>query len=189
MPTTQSHTSKSSSNRKSAASKSKSTTKRSAAASRQKDAIQLLKADHREVEQLFKDFQKASGDTRKMQLSQKICMELMIHTQIEEEIFYPACREMLKDDEIVNESIVEHQAAKDLIEEIRGMQASDEMFDARMQVLQEQIEHHVEEEEKELFPQAQKTDMDLKAIGEQLMMRKQELQGQMEAEGMGTEMH
>jgi hemerythrin superfamily protein len=186
MPTPHSNSSKGAASRKSASSRSKSTTKKSSATG-QKDAIQLLKADHREVERLFKQFEDASGDDGRMQLSERICMELMIHTEIEEEIFYPSCREFLKDDEIINESLVEHHAAKDLIQEIRGMDASDEMFDARMTVLKEQIEHHVEEEEKELFPQVQKTDMDLKDVGQQLMMRKTELQEQMKSGSM--EMH
>jgi hemerythrin superfamily protein len=185
MPTTHSHTSKSATSRKSASSRAKSTTKKAAAV--QKDAIQLLKADHREVERLFKQFHDARGEERRMQLCERICMELMVHTEIEEEIFYPTCREFLKDDEIINESLIEHQAAKDLIDEIRGMDAYDDMFDARMQVLQEQIEHHVEEEEKELFPLVQKTDMDLKDVGHRLMMRKTELQERMKSGSM--EMH
>lgn len=181
MATTQSSTSKSSS------AKSKSSAKRKTTSSRQKDAIQLLKADHREVEKLFGQFEKASGEARKMQLAQKICMELMVHTQLEEELVYPVSREFLKDDDIVNEAVVEHQAAKDLIEQIRGMDASDEMFEAKVTVLQEQIEHHVEEEEKEYFPKLQKTDMDLKGIGEQMVMRKKQLMAQMQ--GDGAEMH
>ena len=177
---THSSTSKS----KSASSKSKSTTKRTSSSSRQKDAIQLLKADHREVEKLFGQFTKAKAGERKMQLSRKICRELRVHTQIEEEILYPVSREFLKEDDIVNEAIVEHQAAKDLIEQIEAMDdPSDEMFEAKMQVLQEQIEHHVEEEEKEYFPQLQKSDMDLKGIGEQLAMRKKDLMAQMQTEG------
>jgi len=181
---THSSTSKS----KSASSKSKSTTKKTSSSSRQKDAIQLLKADHREVEKLFSQFTKARADERKMQLSRKICMELRVHTQIEEEILYPVSREFLKEDDIVNEAIVEHQAAKDLIEQIEAMDdPSDEMFEAKMQVLQEQIEHHVKEEETEYFPQLKKTDMDLKGIGEQLAIRKKELMAQMQGDGM--EMH
>jgi len=176
MATTQSSTS---SSRKAAAKK--------AAATRAKNAINLLKADHRKVEQLFSDFEKASGETRKMQIAQKICMELKIHTQIEEEIFYPASREFLDDDSIVNEALVEHQAAKDLIAQIEGMDASDEMFEAKVTVLQEQIDHHVEEEETEYFPKLQKSDMDLQGIGERLMMRKKELMAQMQGDGM--EMH
>lgn len=178
---------KSSSARKSASSRSKSASARRTSSARSKDAVQVLKADHREVERLFREFQKASGEQRKMQLANKICSELMIHTQIEEELVYPTSREFLKDDEIVNEAVVEHNAAKDLIAQIRGMDASDEMFDAKMQVLQEQIEHHVQEEEKELFPQIQKTDMDLTGIGEQLMARKKELMHQTRGDGM--EMH
>jgi hemerythrin superfamily protein len=186
MATTHSNTPKSSAARKSAGTRSKSTARRTGAAS--KDAIQLLKADHREVEKLFSQFEKARGDERKMQIARQVCMELRVHTQIEEEIFYPASRDFLKDDEIVNEAIVEHQAAKDLIDEIEGMEATDEMFEAKVTVLQEQIEHHVEEEEKELFPQLQKSDMDLKGIGEQLAMRKGELMAQMQGDG-GLEMH
>jgi len=171
---THSSTSKS----KSAPGKSKSTAKKTSSSSRQKDAIQLLKADHREVEKLFGQFTKARAGERKMQLSRKICMELRVHTQIEEEILYPASRDFLKDDDIVNEAVVEHQAAKDLIEQIRGMDASDEMFDAKMQVLQEQIEHHVEEEEKRLvgiFSQAKRNGLDMDALGVQLATRKAEL--------------
>jgi hemerythrin superfamily protein len=188
MATPNTGTSKNSSARKSASSRSKSTARRSAASSRQQDAIQLLKADHREVEKLFSQFEKARGEERKMQIARQICMELRVHTQIEEEIFYPTSRDFLKDDEIVNEAIVEHQAAKDLIAEIEAMDAADEMFEAKVTVLQEQIEHHVEEEEKEYFPQVQKSDMDLKSIGEQLAMRKQELMTQMQGDG-GMDMH
>jgi hemerythrin superfamily protein len=182
MATTHSSTSKSASSRSTTAANKKTTS-----SSRQKDAIQLLKADHREVEKLFGQFEKASGEARQMRLARKICLELKVHTGIEEEIFYPASREFLKDDEIVNEGLVEHQAAKDLIAQIEGMDASDEMFEAKMSVLQEQIEHHVQEEEKQLFPKLQKSDMDLKAIGEQLMMRKKALMAQMKGDGM--EMH
>jgi hemerythrin superfamily protein len=164
---------------KSASAKKTTTKKASGSTSRQKDAVQLLKADHRAVEKLFSQFEKAKDDDRKMQLAQQICMELTIHTQIEEELVYPMSREFLNDDEIVNEAVVEHQAAKDLIAQIEGMQASDEMFDAKVSVLKEQIQHHVQEEEKEYFPKLQKTEMDLKGIGQQIKMRKEELMAQM----------
>jgi hemerythrin superfamily protein len=155
-----------------------------AAATRAKDAINLLKADHRKVEDLFSQYEKAKDDAaRKQRIAMQICMELKVHTQIEEEIFYPQSREFLKEDDIVDEAIVEHQAAKDLIEQIEGMDPSDEMYDAKVTVLQEQIEHHVEEEEKEYFPQVQKSDMDTKQVGEQLMARKQELMRQMGGDG------
>ncbi len=178
MPTATPSTGKSA-NKRSAASKSGAAKRKSAPTSRSKDAVALLKADHREVERLFGQFEKASNESRKQPLAEQICLELKIHTQIEEEIFYPTSREFLKDDEIVNEALVEHQAAKELIEQIEAMEPSDEMFEAKMKVLQEQIEHHVQEEEKELFPQVQKSDMDLKSVGEQLMMRKKELMEQM----------
>jgi len=181
---THSSTSKSASERKTA---SRSRSRSAKKTTGQKDAIQLLKADHREVERLFRDFQKAAGDERKMQLAGKICTAFMVHAQIEEELVYPTSRDFLKDDEIVNEAVVEHHAAKDLVEQIRGMRASDEMFDARMQVLQEQIEHHVKEEETEYFPRLQKSDMDLKSIGREITARKKELMAQ--AEGGGMEMH
>ncbi len=165
--------------RSASASKSRSTTRKTSAGSRTQDAVALLKADHRAVEKLFGQFEKASGEDRKAQIAQQICMELRVHTQIEEEIFYPSSREFLKDDEIVNEAIVEHQSAKDLIQQIESMDASDEMFDAKVDVLKEMIQHHVEEEEKEYFPQLQKSEMDLKAIGEQLADRKRELMDEM----------
>ncbi len=181
MPTTHGSTHGKSTTRKSAsAGKGKSTARKtSTGAPRSNDALNLLKADHRKVEQLFGQFEKARDDGRREQTARQICMELKIHTQIEEEIFYPACRELLEDDEIVNESLVEHRAAKDLIEQIEGMTVTDEMLDAKMKVLQEQIEHHVQEEEKELFPQLQKTEMDGKQLGQQLKMRKEGLMEEM----------
>jgi hemerythrin superfamily protein len=179
MPTA-SQTQGSKSTRRSAAAKK-------AAATRAKDAIAQLKADHRAVEKLFKDFENASGETRKMQIASRICLELKVHTQLEEELVYPVSREFLSDDDIVDEAVVEHQAAKDLISQIEGMGASDEMFEAKVKVLQEQIEHHLEEEETEYFPKIQKTEMDTMAIGEQMIARKAELKAQMKGDGM--EMH
>jgi len=166
MATTQSSNSKSS---------SRSAAAKKAAATRAKDAIALLKADHRKVEQLFKDFTKTESVDKKQQIAMTICQELKVHMTLEEEIFYPTSREFLSDDDIVNEAVVEHQAAKDLMAQIQGMDPSDEMFEARMQVLQEQIEHHVEEEETEYFPKVEKTDMDTKAVGEQMIARKEQL--------------
>ncbi|HEY9219358.1 MAG TPA: hemerythrin domain-containing protein [Phenylobacterium sp.] len=169
-----------SSGKKSAKSKSAGA-KKSAAPRKapQKDAIQLLKADHREVEGWFSQFEKATNDGKKAELVQKILLALKVHTQIEEELVYPPSREVVKDDELVDEAIVEHDAAKKLMAEIESMQPSDEMYDAKVKVLSEQIEHHVEEEEKEYFPQLQKSELDLKAIGEQMEARKQELMGQL----------
>jgi hemerythrin superfamily protein len=148
------------------------------------DAIALLKADHREVKGWFGEYEKARSDKRKTELSTKICMALKVHTQIEEEYFYPAARDVLTDkkEEMVDEAVVEHQAAKELIAEIEAMTVGDELYDAKVKVLSEQIEHHVQEEEKELFPAVKKTDLDLKSLGAQLAARKTELMGQLGGE-------
>jgi hemerythrin superfamily protein len=138
------------------------------------DAIALLKADHREVDELFKKFEKAKGDGAKERLARRICLELTVHTMIEEEIFYPACEGKVEED-LLNEAKVEHDGAKVLMAEIEAGGPDDDYYDAKVTVLQEQFEHHVEEEEKELFPQVRKADIDLKALGEQLAARKKEL--------------
>ena len=148
------------------------------ATSKTQDAIALLKDDHRTVEKLFEEFQSAKGDGRKEKLAQQICLELSVHATIEEEIFYPACEGKVEED-LLKESYVEHDAAKVMIAEIMaGDGADDEFFDAKVKVLQEEIEHHVEEEEKRLeglFSQARKADLDMDALGEQLAARKEEL--------------
>ena len=154
------------------------------AESKTQDAIALLKEDHRAVEKLFKDFESAKGDGRKEKLSRQICLELAIHTKIEEEIFYPACEGKIEED-LLKEAKVEHDSAKLLMAEIEGGSGqSDDFFDAKVQVLGEQINHHVEEEEGELFPQVRKADIDLKALGEQLAQRKQELMKEYKADGV-----
>jgi hemerythrin superfamily protein len=148
------------------------------------DAIALLKEDHRTVEKLFKDFENAKGEGRKETLARRICLELSIHTKIEEEIFYAACDGKVEED-LLKEAFVEHDSAKLLVAEIEaGNGQSDDFFDAKVQVLSEQIEHHVEEEEKELFPQVRKADIDLKALGEQLAQRKRELLKEYKASGV-----
>jgi len=154
------------------------------AETKSQDAIALLKEDHRAVEKLFKEFEEAKGDGRKQKLAQRICLELTIHTMIEEEIFYPACEGKIEED-MLKEAYVEHDAAKVLIAEIEaGDGQSDDYFDAKVKVLSEEIEHHVEEEEKELFPEVRKAEIDLKALGEQLAAREQELQKEFKASGV-----
>lgn len=139
------------------------------------NAIALLKEDHRGVEKLFKEFEEAKGDGRKEKLARRICLELSVHTKIEEEIFYPACQGKV-DDDLLKEALVEHDAAKLLIAEIEaGNGQSDDFFDAKVKVLSEEIDHHVQEEEKELFPKVRKADIDLEGLGEQLADRKSEL--------------
>ena len=152
------------------------------------DAIALLKADHRTVEELFAKFEKASGDGRKQALAEEICLELSVHAQIEEEIFYPACEGKVEED-LLKESYVEHDGAKVLIAEIIKGGSGDEYYDAKVKVLQEEIEHHVEEEERRmegLFAQARKAELDMDALGEQLAARKMELTEQFKATGIPT---
>lgn len=141
------------------------------------DAVALLKADHRAVEDLFAKFEKASGDGRKKSLAEEICKELTIHAQIEEEIFYPACEGKVEED-LLKEAYVEHDGAKLLIREIEAGGPDDEYYDAKVKVLSEEIEHHVKEEEQRvegMFAQAKKAGLDMDALGEQLAARKAEL--------------
>ena len=151
-----------------------------------KDAITLLKEDHRAVEKLFKDFESAKGEGRKQKLAHEICLELSVHAEIEETIFYPAC-EGTVDEEELKEGFVEHDAAKLLIAEITANEGGgDEFFDTKVKVLQEEIEHHVKEEEGPggIFSQARKGDLDMKALGEQLAERKKQLTEQFKSEGL-----
>lgn len=148
---------------------------RKPAASTPRDALALLRADHLTVGALFEKYEKTRGEDRKGQLAQQICNELTVHAQIEEEIFYPAVRKAIREEDLIDEATVEHQGAKDLIAQIEGGKPGDALFDAKVKVLGEYIKHHVKEEQNELFPQVRKTKLDLKAIGEQLLARKQEL--------------
>ena len=144
------------------------------------DAITLLKEDHREVEALFEEFEEADAEELE-EIAERVCQMLTVHAQIEEEIFYPRAQEALEgeDQELVNEANVEHASAKELIAQVEQMSADDALFKATVKVLSEYIKHHVKEEEGELFPKLKKTDLDLKAIGEQLAERKQELMGEL----------
>ena len=156
------------------------------AESKTQDAIALLKADHRAVEELFERFEKASGDGRKKSLAEEICLELSVHAQIEEEIFYPACEGKVEED-ILKEAYVEHDGAKVLIGEILKGGPNDEYYDTKVKVLQEEIEHHVEEEEKRmegLFAQARKAELDMDVLGQELAARKMELTEQFETSGV-----
>jgi len=146
--------------------------------SKQLDAIALLKADHRQVEAWFSQFSKSKNPQKKRQLASQICDALTVHTTIEEEIFYPAFIEATDDKATHHEAVVEHAGAKDLIEQIQGMSPTDDYFDAKVTVLSEMIKHHVKEEEQPggMFSEAKKSDMDLRALGEELAARKEELQ-------------
>ncbi|HTU11887.1 MAG TPA: hemerythrin domain-containing protein [Allosphingosinicella sp.] len=150
------------------------------------DAIALLKADHRKVEQLFAAFEEAKGASRKEKLAKEICTELKIHTLIEEEIFYPAFRGKIEDD-LLDEAYVEHDGAKVLINDIEAGGPDEDFFDAKVKVLSEEIEHHVKEEERPaegMFAQCRKTDVDLVAMRDAMLARKEELMAQAEAGGL-----
>ena len=141
-------------------------------------AIDLLVDDHKKVKKLFKDFDKLKDkgeEEDKQALVQEICAELILHTQIEEEVFYPAIRDLVEED-MVNEAEVEHASAKDLIEQIQALDPSDPMYDAKVTVLGEYIEHHVEEEEKEMFPKVKKSKLDLEKLGEEMISLKEAAQ-------------
>jgi hemerythrin superfamily protein len=141
------------------------------------DALALLKADHRQVEQWFSEFEKARSANVKRRLAASICQALTVHTEIEEEIFYPAFLQATKDKDMHHEAIVEHDGAKKLIEEIQESDPSDDFYDAKVHVLSEMIKHHVKEEEKPegMFAAAKKSKMDLAALGMQLAERKAEI--------------
>lgn len=161
---------------------SKSTGTRSKAAGAT-DAVALLKADHKEVQELFDEYdqlvedEEASAEERQ-QLAEQICAMLTVHAQIEEEIFYPAAREAVEED-LMNEATVEHASAKELIAQIQGMSPDEELYDAKVKVLGEYVRHHVKEEEGEMFPQAKKAEVDLATLGEQLRERKEALMAEM----------
>jgi hemerythrin-like domain-containing protein len=152
------------------------------AGSKRQDALALLQQDHRDVQALFKRYKSAADQNERSAIAERVCRLLRVHTRVEEEIFYPAARRRIEDKELINEALVEHQAAKDLIEEIESAGAGDPMIEARMQVLSEQIEHHVQEEENELFPEVQAAQIDLMGLGARLFERKQEILRELGAE-------
>ena len=160
---------------KKAASKSARKTERAAA--KTADAIKLLKDDHKEVKGYFKQYEGLEDEAEKQALAGKICQALTVHAQIEEEIFYPAARAAIDDDDLLDEAQVGHATAKQLIAEIKAMKAGDPLFDAKVTVLGEYINHHVGEEENDMFPESRDSDLDLKALGHQLAARKAELMG------------
>jgi hypothetical protein len=150
------------------------------------DAIALLKADHRKVEGLFEQFEKAQSDDRKQKIAHEICTELKIHTLIEEEIFYPAFRGKIEDDTL-DEAYVEHDGAKVLINDIESSGPEADFYEAKVTVLSEEIKHHVIEEEARgdgMFSQCRKTDVDLVALRDQMLARKKELLAQAKGEGL-----
>jgi hypothetical protein len=156
------------------------------AEARKMDAIALLKADHRNVEELFERFESARDATRKKALALEICTELSVHATIEEEIFYPACKGKVEKD-LMSESYVEHDGAKVMIAELCRSSPDDEFYDAKMTVLAEEIKHHVKEEEKPgegVFAHARDGNLDMMALGERMKARKEQLLAKIKAEGL-----
>ena len=152
---------------------------------KEKDACDLLDAEHRAVKKMFKDYEELMGSRsrsaaqKKMELARTICSELTVHARIEEEIFYPALRAVFKDTDLLAEAEVEHATAKDLIAQIEAMDEPGEMFDAKVKVLGEYIDHHVKEERNEIFPKARSArKLDLVGMRDQLMQRREELMGE-----------
>lgn len=148
------------------------------------DAIALLKADHKEVEKMFKQFEKMKEDEdaidEKVDLVAQICNELTVHTEIEEEIFYPAVRAATEDGDLMDEALVEHASAKDFISQLQSMKPDDEFYDAKVTVLGEYVMHHVKEEEGEMFPKAKKAKVDMQELGDMMAQRKEELHTEMQ---------
>ncbi|MGL5071625.1 MAG: hemerythrin domain-containing protein [Aeromonas salmonicida] len=140
-----------------------------------KDAIALLRADHKEVSDLFADYEKTRSNAKKKALVAKICSELSVHTQIEEEIFYPAIKTALKDKLLVPEATIEHGGIKDLIAQLEGAEPDGEMYDAKVKVLSEYVEHHVKEEQTGMFQKAKTTSLDLVELGARMAARKADL--------------
>ena len=152
------------------------------------DAVALLKADHRTVDGLFAEFEKATGSGKKKALAEQICMALTIHTKIEEDVFYPACEGAVEED-LLEEAYVEHDAAKVLVAEIEAGGPGDEFYDAKVKVLSEMIEHHVEEEEKRvegMFSQARKAGLDMDGLGQKMAEEKKKLTADYRWSGLPT---
>ena len=150
----------------------------------EEDAVSLLTSDHAEVRQMFEEYRQLlddnAGDDRRGELAGQICSALTVHAEIEEDIFYPALRERLADDLALDRAEVEHAIARDLIEQIESMEPDDALFDARVLVLAEYVEHHAQEEESEIFPQAEQSGIDLDELGAELAERKHELMAELE---------
>lgn len=143
------------------------------------DAVALLTDDHNAVKKLFKKYDKLAStdapDEQKQDLARMICAMLTLHATIEEEIFYPAAREVLPKPDLLDEAEVEHASAKELIAQIEASDPSDSLFDAKVHVLAEYIDHHVTEEEEEMFPKLKRAKLDMVGLGDALRRRKEEL--------------
>ena len=158
---------------------------RSSAANKSADAIAMLKADHDKVKKLFKEFERmhnAQSDEEAEQLATQICNELTVHAKLEEEIFYPEVRAAIDDEDLIDEAEVEHASAKELIAQIESARSGDDKFAAKVMVLGEYVNHHIKEEQDEIFPEAKKAKVDMKAMASRLASRKEELMAEIAGE-------
>lgn len=147
------------------------------------NATQILRQDHNKVEGLFKRFEQAKGSESKRRIAEQAMAELEVHAKVEEEIFYPAVKSEVDDESMVEEAKQEHQTVKDLIRELKTMDAEDEEFESKFSELVENVKHHVQEEQGEMFPKVEESDMDLAEVGEQIAERKQELMAETNGSG------
>lgn len=175
----------------SAKTSAKNTSHRGHAKGKEQDALDILAEDHQKVLKMFDQFRKmtkkADADEQEMQtLVETACAELTIHSQVEEELFYPALRDASDADDLLDEAEVEHASAKQLITELAAMQPGDDLYEAKFTVLGEYVKHHIGEEEHQLFPKAKKAKMDLESLGEEIRTRKQELRDELGV-GLGEE--
>lgn len=146
------------------------------------DAFELLEQDHRQVEEWLDEYDEIAGDDkRKGDLAEKICLALEVHSRLEEEVFYPQARKATNDNDLIDEAIVEHAAVKNLIAEIEEMEVGEDLYDAKVRVLGEMVKRHIREEEEELFPELDKSEMDRQALGRELATRKKELMAELQA--------
>ena len=152
----------------------------------EQDAVSLLTNDHAEVKQMFEEYRQLvegnASEDRRGELAAQICSALTVHAEIEEDVFYPAMRENIQDELLLDQAEVEHDSARELIEQIEAMDPGDALFDAKVLVLGEYVDHHVQEEENEIFPQAEKSGLDLDELGAELAERKRELMAELEAD-------
>ncbi len=153
----------------------KKTSEKAAGISKPQEATAMLRADHKRVSDLFTQYEKAKAPSKKKEIVTKICTELGVHAEVEEQIFYPAVKKALKDKKLVPEATVEHATLKDLIAQVKGVEPDGEIFDAKIKVMSEYVKHHVKEEQNEMFPKAKKTNLDMMALGAQMAARKVEL--------------
>jgi hemerythrin superfamily protein len=152
--------------------------------SRQPEAIAMLIEDHQKVQKLFKQFEKAESQQQKSDIAEQACNELTVHAELEEQVFYPAVREAIDETDLLDEAEVEHNVAKELIEKLKGMDSADEEYAATFTVLGEYVNHHITEEQDELFPKVKKAGLDMEALAAEMAEKKQELMAQM---GMNAE--